>query len=133
MAAWIYLIIAGLLEVGWTYGLKYSEGFTVLLPSVITVILIIISFMLLARVMRLIDIGTAYAIFTGIGTVGTVIIGIVVLGESTDPLRLFFIAILVAGIVGLKLVSGDGEKPKEADTAANDYTAIETASRKDRS
>lgn len=133
MAAWIYLIIAGLLEVGWTYGLKYSEGFTVLIPSVITVVLIIISFMLLARVMRLIDIGTAYAIFTGIGTVGTVIIGILVLGESTDPLRLFFIAILVAGIVGLKLVSGDGEKPQETEIAANDYTAIETASRKDRS
>ncbi|MFX3636401.1 MAG: multidrug efflux SMR transporter [Candidatus Pristimantibacillus sp.] len=133
MAAWIYLILAGLLEVGWTYGLKYSEGFTVLLPSVITIILIVISFILLARVMRLIDIGTAYAIFTGIGTVGTVIIGILVLGEPTDPLRLFFIALLIAGIVGLKLVSGDDGKPQEAEIAGNDYTVIETASRKDRS
>lgn len=118
--AWIYLIAAGLIEVAWTFGLKYSEGFTVLLPSVITVALILLSFVLLARVMQLIEIGTAYAVFTGIGTVGTVVVGILVLDEPADPLRLLFIAILIAGIVGLKLVSSQDDKkePEQASTQA---------------
>ncbi|GGG85310.1 DMT family transporter [Paenibacillus radicis (ex Gao et al. 2016)] len=134
--AWVYLILAGLLEVGWTFGLKESKGFTVLVPSVITIVLIIISFMLLARVMRYIEIGTAYAIFTGIGTVGTVILGIA-LGDSADPLKLMFLGILVIGIVGLKLVSGDKaeDKTDNSDSTTRDgisLSASEAASGKER-
>ncbi|MFF2092513.1 DMT family transporter [Paenibacillus sp. NPDC058174] len=133
--AWIYLVLAGLLEVGWTFGLKESKGFTVLVPSVITIVLIVISFMLLARVMRYIEIGTAYAIFTGIGTVGTVILGIM-LGDSADPLKLMFLGILIIGIVGLKLVSGEKaeDKPAKTDLAADgaSLSAAAKASGKER-
>lgn len=108
---WIYLLLAGFLEVGWTFGLKYSEGFTVLVPSLITIVTLAASFMLFAKAMRAIEIGTAYAMFTGMGTAGTVIAGILILNEPTDFWRLFFIVILLAGIVGLKLVSKD--KPAE--------------------
>lgn len=114
MMQWVYLVLAGFLEVGWTFGLKYSEGFTKLGPSIITIVLIVISFMLFARAMRTIEIGVAYAMFTGIGTVGTVIAGILVLNEPVDFWRLFFIAVLVGGIVGLKLVSGDKPAPDTA-------------------
>lgn len=109
---WINLLLAGILEVGWTFGLKYSEGFTKLVPSLITVVVLAASFMLFARAMRTIEIGIAYAMFTGIGTVGTVIAGIFILHEPADFWRLFFIALLVGGIVGLKLISN--EKPAEA-------------------
>jgi quaternary ammonium compound-resistance protein SugE len=108
---WIYLLLAGFLEVGWTFGLKYSEGFTRLVPSLVTIVLLAASFVLFARAMRTIEIGVAYAMFTGIGTAGTVIAGIFVLNEPADFWRLFFIAILVGGIIGLKLVSK--EKPGE--------------------
>jgi quaternary ammonium compound-resistance protein SugE len=107
--SWIYLLLAGFLEVGWTFGLKYSEGFTKLVPSVVTVVVLAASFMLFARAMRTIEIGVAYAMFTGIGTVGTVIAGILILNEPADFWRLFFIALLVGGIIGLKLISN--EKP----------------------
>ncbi|MFC4777911.1 DMT family transporter [Paenibacillus sp. GCM10023252] len=110
---WMYLLFAGVLEVGWSFGLKYSEGFTKLVPSLITVVLLALSFMLFARAMRTIEIGTAYAVFTGIGTVGTVIVGIAILDEPFDMVKLLFVAILIAGIVGLKLVSKD----KKAETA----------------
>jgi quaternary ammonium compound-resistance protein SugE len=105
--AWIYLLLAGFLEVGWTFGLKYSEGFTVLVPSIITVVLLAASFYLFAKSMQIIEIGTAYAMFTGMGTVGTVIAGILFLEEAVDFWRLFFIVLLISGIVGLKLVSKD--------------------------
>ncbi|MUT65118.1 multidrug efflux SMR transporter [Paenibacillus sp. NEAU-GSW1] len=107
---WIYLILAGLLEVGWTLGLKHSNGFTELVPSIITAVLIFLSFLLFARVIQTIEIGTAYAIFTGLGTVGTVIAGIAA-GESADWKKLLFLTVLVVGIIGLKLVSND--KPQE--------------------
>jgi quaternary ammonium compound-resistance protein SugE len=113
---WIFLLLAGFLEVGWTFGLKYSEGFTLLVPSIITIVLLAASFMLFARAMRTIEIGVAYAMFTGIGTVGTVIAGILVLKEPADFWRLFFIALLVGGIVGLKLVSKEKTLPEEAST-----------------
>ncbi|QAY67683.1 DMT family transporter [Paenibacillus protaetiae] len=111
--AWIYLVLAGVLEVGWTFGLKYSEGFTQLVPSIITVVLLAASFILFARSMKVLEIGVAYAMFTGMGTVGTVIAGILVLKEPADFWRLFFIALLVIGIIGLKLVS----KEKTAEEA----------------
>ncbi|WP_339205427.1 multidrug efflux SMR transporter [Paenibacillus sp. FSL K6-3182] len=114
---WVFLLLAGFLEVGWTFGLKYSEGFTVLVPSIITVVLLVISFMLFARAMRTIEIGVAYAMFTGIGTVGTVLAGIIILNEPADFWRLFFIALLVGGIVGLKLVSNDKPAPDKAPKA----------------
>ncbi|OMF37210.1 ligand-binding protein SH3 [Paenibacillus sp. FSL H8-0548] len=122
---WIFLLLAGFLEVGWTFGLKYSEGFTLLVPSLITIVLLAASFMLFARAMRTIEIGVAYAMFTGIGTVGTVIAGILVLHEPADFWRLFFIALLVGGIVGLKLVSK--EKPLAAEAQAQESSSIETA------
>lgn len=115
---WIFLLLAGFLEVGWTFGLKYSEGFTQLVPSIITVVLLAASFMLFARAMRTIEIGVAYAMFTGMGTAGTVIAGILVLNEPADFWRLFFITLLIAGIVGLKLVSKDKPVPVQAQTSA---------------
>lgn len=105
--AWLFLLIAGLLEVCWAYGLQASHGFTRLAPSVITVALLIISFMFFSTAMRKIEIGTAYAVFTGIGTVGTVISGIVLLGEPVDVLKLVFIALLMSGIIGLKMIASD--------------------------
>ncbi|WP_341279951.1 multidrug efflux SMR transporter [Paenibacillus sp. FSL H8-0537] len=111
MKAWLYVILGGIFEVFWTFGLKYSKGFTDPLISVITVILIIISFVLFARSMQLLEIGTAYAVFTGIGTAGTVVFGILVLGESADIKRLLLVGTLIIGIIGLKLVSS--EKPKQ--------------------
>ncbi|OBZ10032.1 multidrug efflux SMR transporter [Bacillus sp. FJAT-26390] len=123
---WIYLLLAGFLEVGWTFGLKYSEGFTQLVPSIVTIVLLAVSFMLFARAMRTIEIGVAYAMFTGIGTVGTVIAGIFILNEPADFWRLFFIAILVGGIVGLKLVSKD--KPAPADEQAEASSSIQERS-----
>lgn len=120
---WIFLLLAGFLEVGWTFGLKYSEGFTQLVPSLVTIVLLAASFMLFARAMRTIEIGVAYAMFTGIGTVGTVIAGILVLHEPADFWRLFFIALLVGGIVGLKLVSK--EKPAVATEQAEIASSIQ--------
>lgn len=102
---WGILILAGLFEVGWAVGLKYTHGFTRLVPTVLTVTCIIISMGLLGIALRALPIGTAYAIWTGIGTVGTVALGIVLLGESASALRLACIGLIVVGILGLKLVS----------------------------
>ena len=102
---WILLIIAGLLEVGWAIGLKYSEGFTRLWPSVFTLITMALSFFLLATAMRTLPVGTAYAVWTGIGAVGTVILGIFCFGESASLSRLACVALIIAGIAGLKLVT----------------------------
>ncbi|WP_219834485.1 multidrug efflux SMR transporter [Paenibacillus sp. R14(2021)] len=112
--AWLYLLLAGLLEVAWASGLQASEGFTKWLPSVITITLLAVSFFCFARAMRRIEVGTAYAVFTGIGTVGTVIVGIVLLDEPASVFKLFFIALLVGGIVGLKVISGKGEAEQVA-------------------
>jgi quaternary ammonium compound-resistance protein SugE len=105
--AWIILLLAGLTEVGWAVGLKYTEGFTRLVPSVLTVTSMVVSLGLLGLALKTLPIGTAYAVWTGIGTVGTAILGIYLFGESTAALRLACIALIVAGIVGLKLVSAD--------------------------
>ena len=102
---WVLLTIAGLFEVGWAIGLKYTQGFTRLWPSVWTAVAIIVSMVLLGVAMRSLPAGTAYAVWTGIGTVGTVILGIALLGEAATPARLVCIALILAGIVGIKLVS----------------------------
>ena len=102
---WILLIIAGLLEVGWAIGLKYSEGFTRLWPSVFTVVTMAMSVFLLAVAMRSLPVGTAYAVWTGIGAAGTAILGIVLLGEPATLLRLGCVGLIVAGVLGLKMVS----------------------------
>jgi quaternary ammonium compound-resistance protein SugE len=103
--AWLYLTVAGLFEIGWAVGLKYTDGFSRLWPSVWTVAAMAISFILLSLALRSLPIGTAYAIWTGIGAVGTAIVGIFLLNESADLARLGCIALIVAGIVGLKIVS----------------------------
>ena len=103
-SAWIMLIIAGLLEVGWAIGLKASEGFTRPLPSVLTLVAMA-SFFLLARAMQVLPVGTAYAIWVGIGALGTVALGIVIFGESASPARLLSAVLLLAGLVGLKLTA----------------------------
>jgi quaternary ammonium compound-resistance protein SugE len=102
---WILLVLAGLFEIVWAVGLKYTEGFTRLWPTVGTVAAMIVSFGLLAHVLKTLPIGTAYAIWTGIGAVGTALVGIIVLGESASPARLACIGMIAAGIVGLKLVT----------------------------
>ncbi len=103
--AWITLFFAGFLEAGWALGLKYTEGFTKVGPSVATIILMVGSFYLLSRSLTTLPIGTAYAVWTGIGAVGTVIAGIAFFGESRSILRLLCIFLIVAGIVGLKFCS----------------------------
>ncbi|ATF94461.1 quaternary ammonium compound efflux SMR transporter SugE [Cedecea neteri] len=101
--AWIVLFIAGLLEVVWAVGLKYTHGFSRLWPSVITIIAMVVSMALLAWAMKTLPTGTAYAVWTGIGAVGAAITGILLLGESANPMRLASLALIVVGIIGLKL------------------------------
>ncbi|MGC2857341.1 quaternary ammonium compound efflux SMR transporter SugE [Novispirillum sp. DQ9] len=103
--AWGALFIAGLLETAWAVGLKYTAGFTRLGPSVFTVIAMAGSFWLLAVAMKTLPLGTAYAVWTGIGTVGAVILGIVLFGDSADPARLACVGLIVAGILGLKVLT----------------------------
>jgi quaternary ammonium compound-resistance protein SugE len=103
--AWIYLLIAGLFEIGWAVGLKYTDGFTKIWPSVITIATMILSFYFLSTAVKTIPIGTAYAIWTGIGAVGTAILGIILFGESKEFMRMLFILLIVVGIVGLKFFS----------------------------
>jgi quaternary ammonium compound-resistance protein SugE len=105
MMAWFLLLAAGLLEVGWAVGLKYTEGFTRPTPTLLTVISMIASLGLLGLSLRTLPLGTAYAIWTGIGTLGTALLGIVLLGEATTVGRLGCIGLIVTGIVGLKFVS----------------------------
>lgn len=103
--AWAYVLIAGILEVVWSFSLKASEGFTKLLPSVATVFFMILSFVVLAQGMKSLPLGTAYAVWTGIGAVGAALVGIVVLGESASLMRVAGIAFIVVGIVLLKLAA----------------------------
>lgn len=102
---WIILVLAGLFEVGWAIGLKYTDGFTRLWPTVGTVVAMVISLGLLGIAMKSLPVGTAYAIWVGVGAVGTVILGIVLFQEPMNPLRLVSVALIVAGLVGLKLAS----------------------------
>ena len=105
--AWIALFVAGLFEVGWAIGLKYTEGFTKLWPTVLTVLSMILSLWLLGLALKTLPVGTAYAVWTGVGTVGTAILGMILFGESTAALRLACIALIVAGILGLKMVTAE--------------------------
>lgn len=102
--AWAILVIAGVFETGWAIGLKYSEGFTRLWPSVATAIMIVVSMGLLGVATRSLPLGTAYAVWTGIGAVGTVVLGIVLFGESAALSRLACLALIVTGILGLKFL-----------------------------
>lgn len=103
--AWIYLLLAGLFECGWAIGLKYTDGFTRPVPSILTAISMIISVILLSAAVKTLPIGTAYAVWTGIGTVGTVILGVWLLGDPATFSRIIFTAVIVAGIAGLKLAA----------------------------
>lgn len=103
--AWVYLILAGLLETGWAIGLKYTDGFTRLVPSVLTAVAIAASMFLLALSARTIPIGTAYAIWVGIGAVGTVALGIILFDEPREPARLFFVLLLIVALAGLKFTT----------------------------
>lgn len=104
--AWIVLFVAGLLEIGWAVGLKYTEGFTRLGPTVATAVALVLSMALLGLAVRTLPLGTAYAVWTGIGTVGTAALGILLFGEAATPARLLCIGLIVTGILGLKLSSG---------------------------
>src|SRR5918997_822578 len=101
--AWIYLFIAGLLEIGWAIGLKYTDGFSRLVPSLLTASSMVLSVALLGLALKTLPVGTAYAIWTGIGAFGTAMLGIALFGEPATALRLACLGLIVAGIVGLKL------------------------------
>ena len=104
--AWTWLLIAGLFEIVWALGLKYRDGFSRLVPSIIVIVGAAVSFWLLALAMRVLPAGTAYAVWTGIGAAGTALLGIVLLGESANPVRLLCIGLIVAGVLGLKVAGG---------------------------
>lgn len=104
---WIYLATAGFLEVGWAIGLKYSQGFTKLFPSILTIIGMIASFYFLSLSLKNLPLGNAYAIWTGIGTIGTVVVGIVLFREPINIIRVICIILIAIGIIGLKLISID--------------------------
>lgn len=103
--AWVYLFIAGLTEIAWAIGLKQSEGWSRLWPSVITVFFMVVSFAFLSLALKALPIGTAYAVWTGIGAAGTALIGIYFFGESRDLLRLLCIGLIVGGVIGLKVLA----------------------------
>ncbi len=103
--AWVYLGVAGLFEIGWAIGLKYSDGFSKPLASFLTVVAMGFSLWLLAVAMKTIPVGTAYAVWTGIGAVGVAVLGMVLFGESREILRVLCLFLIIAGIVGLKVVS----------------------------
>ncbi len=103
--AWLILFVAGICEIGWAVGLKYTEGFSRLVPSVLTAGAMIVSLVLLGIALKTLPVGTGYAVWTGIGAVGTAILGIILFGESMEPMRLASIGLIVAGIVGLKLAT----------------------------
>jgi quaternary ammonium compound-resistance protein SugE len=103
--AWVILVVAGLLEIGWAVGLKFTHGFTRLWPSVATICLMTVSIALLGAAARTLPLGTSYAVWTGIGTVGTVFAGVVLFGEPASFIRLFCVFLIIAGIAGLKLMT----------------------------
>ena len=105
MSAWLALLGAGLLEVGWALGLKYSDGLTKFWPTVATAVAIVSSFALMAWALRSLPFGTAYAVWTGIGAVGSILVGMLLYSEPTDPVRIICLTLIVAGMVGLKLNS----------------------------
>lgn len=103
--AWIYLVIAGLLEIVWAIGMKSTAGFTKLGPSIFTIVFMLASFFLLSLALRTLPVGTGYAVWTGIGAAGTAIIGMTWLGEPRDVAKIFCVVLIVAGVVGLKVLS----------------------------
>ena len=103
--AWAYLTVAGLFEIGWAIGLKYSDGFSKPVPSLLTIVAMAASLWLLSAAMKTIPVGTAYAVWTGIGAIGVAILGMILFGESRDILRIACLFLIIAGIIGLKLVS----------------------------
>ena len=103
--AWLILVLAGLFEVGWAIGLKYAHGFSRLWPTVGTVIAMLVSLALLGIAMKSLPVGTAYAVWVGVGAVGTVILGIILFGEPANPARLISVGLIIAGIIGLKLAA----------------------------
>ena len=105
--AWIQLVIAGIFEVVWATCLKYTDGFTKLVPSILTVVGMLISFYFLSSAIKILPMGTAYAVWTGIGAIGAVLVGILFFNESKDVLRLIFVGFILIGIVGLKAVSSE--------------------------
>lgn len=105
MTAWIILFFAGLSEICWAVGMKYTNGFTRLWPSVFTLAFMLVSFLLLAQSLKTLPVGTAYAVWTGIGAIGTAICGMILFGEPRDAARLLCIFLIIAGIAGLKLVT----------------------------
>jgi quaternary ammonium compound-resistance protein SugE len=106
-SAWLILFVAGLCEIGWAVGLKYTEGFSRLWPSAATLLAMVASVLLLGWSLKVLPLGTAYAVWTGIGAVGTAILGMLLFGESREVARLISIGLIVAGIVGLKLLTPD--------------------------
>jgi quaternary ammonium compound-resistance protein SugE len=104
--AWFILVLAGILEAGWAIGIKYTEGFTKFIPTVLTLLGIGVSMALLSFACRTLPIGTAYAVWVGIGAAGAVVLGILLFGEEASPLRLAFLALLLIAIAGLKATSG---------------------------
>jgi quaternary ammonium compound-resistance protein SugE len=114
--AWLFLVAAGLLEIGWALGLKHTDGFTRPVPSVLTGGAIVASMLLLAVAARTLPIGTAYAIWVGIGAAGTAVLGMVLYGEPSNPGRLFFLALLVVAIAGLKLSTPEPDPPTRVPT-----------------
>ena len=109
-AAWLLLVVSGLMEIVWAYTMKLSHGFTVLWPSIITVVILSVSFFMLAKAVNVLGIGLSYAVFTGIGVVGTTLISIFVLDEGASPLKLISLGFLIVGILGLKLCDKEGEE-----------------------
>ncbi|PYE55820.1 quaternary ammonium compound efflux SMR transporter SugE [Deinococcus yavapaiensis] len=104
--AWSLLVLAGLLEVGWAIGLKYTNGFTKLVPTILTLISMVASMSLLGLAAKTLPIGTAYGVWVGIGAVGAAILGVVLFGEPVNVARLFFVVLMIVAIVGLKVTSG---------------------------
>jgi len=102
--SWIYLVIAGLFECGWAIGIKYTDGFTKVIPTILTLLAMTVSFWLLSIAMKTIPVGTAYAVWTGIGTIGVAILGMILFGESKEILRIISLVLIIVGIIGLKLV-----------------------------
>jgi quaternary ammonium compound-resistance protein SugE len=116
--AWMYLIVAGLFEVGWAIGLKYTQGFSKFWPSVFTITAIVISMSLLATAVKTIPVGTGYAVWTGIGALGTAILGIVLFAEPVTVWRILFLLMLLVGILGLKATASKPEPPALNDSAS---------------
>jgi quaternary ammonium compound-resistance protein SugE len=111
--AWLFLVLGGILEIAWAFGLKYSDGFTNIPIVIPTVIAMILSFWFFSKSLQLLPVSTAYAIFTGIGSFGTALIGMLFLGDPFNAAKIFFLTLLIGSIIGLKLVSNEAQTEKE--------------------